>query len=78
MKLPTLAAPSRRIARSAAVMGTIAPQKKIYTTDWIGTAPYCAGDCEYCHKRGENCDQSNCGDGACCNNGWKVRCYVNA
>lgn len=77
MKLPNLAAPNMRRMRSAAVIEKIIPQWKNYTSGWIGTAPYCAGDCQYCYKHGWECEQDYCGDGACCTNGWKVRCYEN-
>jgi len=70
MQLPIQAQPILRKTSTSVAMGGVTP---LECTSWYGTAPFCGAHCSQCPD-GWRCDTSDCGDGACCWSGQKVRC----
>lgn len=71
MKLPILNPPITRTDNFTG-MGKVVPQGW-ECGPWLGTAPYCEGDCSQCAP-GEQCRESSWGDGSSCSSGKKVQC----
>ena len=71
MKLPIQSTPIMRYTNTTpiAIRG-VTPQG---CGPWIGTAPFCGGNCNLCEP-GQTCQTDSSGDGAQCLSGNKVRC----
>lgn len=73
MKLPIFTQPISRMNSSTSV-GKIIPNNGRWECGrWLGTAPYCQGDCSQCSPN-EQCRSSASGDGHRCASGQKVQC----
>lgn len=70
MQLPIQAQPILRKTSTSVTTGGVTP---LDCTSWYGTAPFCDAHCSQCPS-GWTCETSDCGDGACCWSGQKVRC----